>query len=41
MRAEKRYQMAVSLIPGERDVIGKRLLIGGSAEAGFSEGVKH
>ena len=41
MREEKRYQIAVSLIPGVGDVIGKKLIAYcGSAEAVFSEGVK-
>ena len=36
MREEKRFQIAMSLIPGVRDVIAYC----GSAEAVFSEGVK-
>ena len=41
MREEKRYQIAVSLIPGVGDIIGKKLIAYcGSAEAVFSEGVK-
>ena len=41
MSEEKRYQIAVSLIPGVGDVIGKKLIAYcGSAEAVFDEGVK-
>jgi DNA processing protein len=41
MREEKRYQIAVSLIPGVGDVIGKKLIAYcGSAEGVFDEGVK-
>ena len=41
MSEEKRYQIAVSLISGVGDVIGKKLIAYcGSAEAVFSEGVK-
>ena len=40
MSEEKRYQIAVSLIPGVGDVIGKKLIAYcGSAEAVFGEGV--
>ena len=39
MSEEKRYQIAVSLIPGVGDVIGKKLIAYcGSAEAVFDEG---
>jgi len=41
MSEEKRYQIAVSLISGVGDVIGKKLIAYcSSAEAVFSEGVK-
>ena len=41
MSEEKRYQIAVSLILGVGDVIGKKLIAYcGSAEAVFDEGVK-
>ena len=41
MSEEKRYQIAVSLVPGVGDVIGKKLIAYcGSAEAVFGEGVK-
>ena len=41
MSEEKKYQIAVSLISGVGDVIGKKLIAYcGSAEAVFSEGVK-
>ena len=41
MSEEKRYQIAVSLIPGVGDVIGKKLIAYcGSAKAVFDEGVK-
>ena len=41
MSEEKRYQIAVPLIPGVGDVIGKKLIAYcGSAKAVFDEGVK-
>ncbi len=41
MSNEKKYQIALSLIPGVGDVIGKKLVAYcGSAEAVFSEGAK-
>lgn len=41
MSNTKRYQIALSLVPGVGDVTGKKLVAYcGSAEAVFSEGVK-